>query len=814
MFRGIDDSEKRSCWTMGLILAAFIFVFFVVLGAPIFDFIPRYDANLINLALFNHFEDAATMAPVNYSFGWFGGGVIAPTFGHFSYQFWAQKLGFPAWASLNFNYLTIYFFLIYFLVRSGMELTEIVEKSSLVKSFTDSSFKISAECIQTPWKIGVFFLSLFLTAHPLFQWRLFHGHSNIVAVMVVHAAIINLLLSIFKAEAPNIKTINRVDWLMYFMAAINLFAFNAGYIFYVFLLVSIPFYLCFSKNILKNKVLWLIPITGIAAILCQYDLVSTFLKYILSDGPARSLSDKNLVHSYYTGEWRDWLSFLSLSKDLLPSDKNNFLYHEIHYPVGLSIVLSIGTLLTLKKRGIIAGIIISTFILIAMMISCNLAPISTFFIEIIPAFKSFRVPQRMMIPLAMNLIILSTPWILIGLNSLYYIKTRERLLLCLLASLFIFFILPLFGHVIGFEILGLVAISIWVFLMFFKMTKSESNLKLAKIISSIFIIIFISIPLMSSKQIFNYENKVGEILNIRNQMKRAIPKPGALERYAIFDRQLGSVFLQNAAATLGVNGIEGYWPPLKQQAELWSILEGNFKSGDDLDTTRIVYPIFSEVMLAQLSKFYSIARFFRTVQSKSGQEVSIHSNDFPVSPTKDMQNGKVASIISRSPIFALEKPVYLNNSGDILKEIILKQINLPDLAQNGPVEEKFKDILDNQCQASSEKPMDGWKLSQTNPYTLFLERENGTTETQCLVLRTNYSSLIEVLDLQNNRVPAVKKFRSHGLLFGLLIPPGITHLKLSGLLHLTWLDYLMKGLGFISAGFLSLQMSLIRKKEI
>lgn len=812
MFRKIDESEKKSCWTMVLILAAFIFVFFIVLGAPIFDCIPRYDANLINLALFNHFEDAPTLTPVNYSFGWFGGGVIAPTFGHFSYQFWAQKLGFPVWASINFNYLTIYFFLIYFLVRSGTELTEILEKSNFVKGLIDSSNKISADCVQVPWKMGVFFISLFLTAHPLFQWRLFHGHSNIVAVMVVHAAIINLLFSNFKMEGGSLSEINRVDWLMYLMAAINLFAFNAGYIFYVFLLVSIPFYLCFSKNILKNKILWLIPITGIVAILCQYDLVSTFLKYIISDGPARTLSSKNLVHSYYTGEWRDWLSFLSLSKDFLPTDKNQFLYHEIHYPVGLSIILSIGTLFALKKRGLVIGIITFFSILIAMIVSCNMEPISTYFIEIIPAFKSFRVPQRMMIPLAMNLIILSTPWILFGLNSLYYIKTKERLSLFIIVSLLLLFLLPFSDHVFGFEITAFLAISIWIFLSLVKRNRSESTFKASKIISSLFAILFISIPLISAKQIFNYENKVGEGLTIRNQLKMAIPKSNALERYAVFDRQLGGLFLQNAAASLGVNGIEGYWPPIKQQAELWSLLEGSFKNPEDLDTTRIVYPIFSEAMLAQLSKFYSISKVFRT--SQSGQEIKILSNDFPLSPTEDMQKGKVAPIIHRQPILAIEKPIFLNSSSDILKEIIRNQNALPDLSKNGPVEEKFKNILDNHCQMAAEKQIEGWKLSQQNPYTLFLERQNGTSETQCLVLRTNYSSLIEVLDLQNNRIQTVKTFRSHGLLLGLLIPPGITQLKLSGLLQLSWFDYLIKGLGLTFVALLLLQMSLIRKKEI
>src|SRR5262249_31163194 len=118
----------------------------------------------------------------------------------------------------------------------------------------------------------------------------------------------------------------------------------------------------------------------------------------------RGLGGASAIFFYTTATLADWVSSIPWSKDFIPPERASGLHHEINYSVGPILLL----LLMPALRGhkcLVMGTIVS--LIMAMLFSMNVAPFSTLLPEIVSPLKSFRVPERAILPGIMAVIVLA-----------------------------------------------------------------------------------------------------------------------------------------------------------------------------------------------------------------------------------------------------------------------------------------------------------------------------------------------------------------------------------------------------------------------
>ncbi len=113
-----------------------------------------------------------------------------------------------------------------------------------------------------------------------------------------------------------------------------------------------------------------------------------------SDAP-RALGEATVTYDFITATARDWLTSLPWTVTALPATRDATLHHEINYPVGpLLLLLAAGPWGRARALALGLGCSLAAVLLVSM----DWAPLSRALLAVLPPLKSFRVPERAVLP--------------------------------------------------------------------------------------------------------------------------------------------------------------------------------------------------------------------------------------------------------------------------------------------------------------------------------------------------------------------------------------------------------------------------------
>lgn len=230
---------------------------------------------------------------------------------------------------------------------------------------------------------------------PIIAWRIPAGHDSIIIGLFTLLCFLVLMLDEITEKRSFLTSIICV------LTLCHTLPYNSFQLIHYSVLFGAPIVLgiLFAQTgrPLALRVQWtLLPIAVfLVALLISLPKLYGILANGLGDESSRAVGT-NVVYSYTVASWQDWLTSLPWSADFLPADRGKAFLHEVNYPLGPLVLL-----LLLVKPGIplfriMSGLLIS--LLMALVLSVNIEPLSTFMINIVPMLESFRVPARAILP--------------------------------------------------------------------------------------------------------------------------------------------------------------------------------------------------------------------------------------------------------------------------------------------------------------------------------------------------------------------------------------------------------------------------------
>jgi hypothetical protein len=113
-----------------------------------------------------------------------------------------------------------------------------------------------------------------------------------------------------------------------------------------------------------------------------------------SDAP-RSLGDAVVTYDFVTATASDWLTSLPWTKAAIPGARAEYLHHEVNYAAGPLLVL-LALVPWRKQRALAVGLGLSLIAIVGF--SMDLTFVSRTLLALIPPLRSFRVPNRAVLP--------------------------------------------------------------------------------------------------------------------------------------------------------------------------------------------------------------------------------------------------------------------------------------------------------------------------------------------------------------------------------------------------------------------------------
>jgi hypothetical protein len=230
---------------------------------------------------------------------------------------------------------------------------------------------------------------------PIVAWRIPQGHDNIIIGLFTLLCFLVLILDEIVKKRSFLTVSICVLTLCHTLPYSSFQLIHYSVLFGAPIALGILFAL--TGRPLATRIHWtLLPMAVfLVALLISLPKLYGILSNGFGDESSRAVGS-NVVYSYSTATWQDWMTSLTWSADFLPADRGVGLLHEVNYPLGPIVLL-----LLLAKPGLplfrsVFGLLIS--LLMALMLSLNVEPISTFMIHIVPLLESFRVPARAILP--------------------------------------------------------------------------------------------------------------------------------------------------------------------------------------------------------------------------------------------------------------------------------------------------------------------------------------------------------------------------------------------------------------------------------
>jgi hypothetical protein len=230
---------------------------------------------------------------------------------------------------------------------------------------------------------------------PIVAWRIPHGHDNIIIGLFTLLCFLVLMLDEI-AKKRSFLTVS-----ICVLTLCHTLPYNSFQLIHYSVLFGAPIVLGIlfaqADTPLGTRIQWtLLPMAVfLVALLISLPKLYGILTNGLGDESSRAVGS-NVVYSYTTATWQDWMTSLTWSADFLPANRGVVFHHEVNYPLGPIVLL-----LLLAKPGLplfrsVSGLLVS--LLMALFLSLNVEPISTFMINTVPLLESFRVPARAILP--------------------------------------------------------------------------------------------------------------------------------------------------------------------------------------------------------------------------------------------------------------------------------------------------------------------------------------------------------------------------------------------------------------------------------
>ncbi len=570
----------------------------------------QYDGLQFTYAHFNLTNLSSSDSSLTYSPSWLGGSELA---GLLNYSLWA-KIGF----ALGMQTINV---IIFILVASQWLLGFVSLK------LMDGLIKAISPHAAVPEGIERILITALFCFNPIIAWKLPTCHFLEPAMLTL---IIAAILVTYKTTIISI-----VGFLFLFIGLICSFQSVSYQLHFFAIFFSMPFLLMLYCNLPRFSVrelclLFAIIFSAFAVTLPSH--IETILFFTSSDFNRVNISGASLVFSYITQNLSDWLTSIPWNFTAFKANRPLHFLHESNFAFGPVVIILLIGLFT-KARGLVLSIIFP--ILILILFSSAVEPITTILLKLIPPLAKFRVPARGIF----TLLLIALPLAIAALkthNSKIATPSTRIKIIALLAAILLF--------VIGHYFSPLAAeIFVWlsaILLVSKTAVKFELRLALTAIIVSGAVLSFkVRLP-----QNINLSQTSSNLIELREKILAAEPElsdPLTRSHFRISDLK----FATNTPFLLGFSTMSGYW---FSQQRLNKIYNWNFDA-DDIDVGLSMNFNVSpkdELLFPSLAKLFNIKYSvgFDLANALSVESLSYHLSgpawfSGPFTTVKDIKSG-------------------------------------------------------------------------------------------------------------------------------------------------------------------------------
>lgn len=569
-------------------------------------------------------------------------------------------------------------------------------------------------------------VTLLVGFSPILGWQLGHGHEYLILGTLPFLSFMALFISSVTG------TTSLTLFILACAAMINGFS-SAGFqavansvVFGLPLFLGLIWEL--RKKNLKAKHFIFPTLVALASIgICLPRLVGIFAHSLGSD-TIRSLSGSTYTYSYVTARAQDWLSSIPWALDTVPIGRNPLIWHEVNYPLGPLLLVFLFGLKFWKGRlpGLVAGLGVG--MILAILFSANFSPLSNFLLTIFPVLKSFRVPERSVLPCVLML-----PTIFfMGFPSLKMPRGGRNLFITALVLMGVYFSPPLLREVLAWALALSLLFSPWRLPLFLALG-------------------FCSILAFQERLLppTSREDLVTKTQEIRKFILDARPDLiNSLHRIKILNPW--SSFKANTAYGLGLSTPDGYFFSTTRFFKLYEVA-----LGEPLSVGWSSFYLDNEDGIKVMNQLYNVKYY-----------VKLGDHDAQIMNLKESPGAAwFSQTINWVPDFKILFQKLLENA-EAMPQFLRENVWL--ISTDPDVDFRVAGTVDRtQC-------LKGRVLNlEAQPYTQSV-RIQVESPAQCLLsVSLNYSNILEAL---NFTTPSEKfvTLPVYGSLLGIIVPPG-TH---------------------------------------
>ena len=414
--------------------------------------------------------------------------------------------------------------------------------------------------VPTPY-LALVLLGILFAFLPLLGWRLPYGHINIISGVFVFLCFICLFLE----EITGRRSITSIA--LCALTLTHTFQHSGYQMIHYSLVFGSPIIisLTFAKpgqSFIQRSRWYLFPaLVFLGAFLISLPKFYGMLTSALGGEMGRS-DGVQVIYSYTTASVGDWLSSLPWSKAAIPGARETFLHHEVNYPLGPLALLLILSKPTIPFGRLAIGLGISLFL--AIVISMNIAPFSTWMVSLVPMLESFRVPARAVFPFLLCTSMLGAAALLkLITTSIDDLDNKGQFwLLALVSVIFFAFSSSLLNDV-------LLALFILFIFVLVKVRQLPAPFPLALLA----LLTGAALSAFSERSLPPLQNPISEdsVSGIRGKILEQAPDLASPLNRVHTDIQLKGVGF-NSLFFMDFSSLSSYWFPLRRYAELVAAL--------------------------------------------------------------------------------------------------------------------------------------------------------------------------------------------------------------------------------------------------
>lgn len=334
------------------------------------------------------------------------------------------------------------------------------------------------------------------------------------------------------------------------------------------------------------------------------------LAHFTGSDSSRAGGGPEVVYSYVTATWRDWLTSLPWTFRPWPTGRDPFLFHETNWPIGpFALFLAFGLATRLR---LFTGTLLA-FSALGMLFASRVEPFASLVLALAPPLQKFRVPARVLFPL----ILLSAPFALAALRAApgwhkFSAHGKQDALVALLLALGAGGCYVFLPYVAG-------ELVLWTAALLLTLHAAEKIALSSPVRSALaFVLLFAAAAAMSERLDAKHDMRRTErnASELRAQILAKAPAlADPLTRAST--RIVDTKIYTNTARVLDISSINGYWQPQRRFNELFQ----NIVHGRDSELAINMAIAASHPDFPFLASLYNIA--FDLTKDEQGAVLAI-----------------------------------------------------------------------------------------------------------------------------------------------------------------------------------------------